>query len=68
MAIMEMLKELFEGGYHFVYEGYHGGYDVEDFEEVEDAWQEAEEDAYLIFRYEVSHERRLVAVWVDYED
>lgn len=60
MTTLEMLHELFKTGYHFVYDPYYGGDEVEDFEEVEELWVEVKED----FDYEIHHDRRLVFVGI----
>lgn len=54
--MMEKLREMFEQGYRFVESSYYGESEVEDFEEVEDAVQEAEDEEYCHFFYEVDEE------------
>lgn len=66
--MMEMLREMFEQGYRFVQYSYYGQCEVEDFEEVEDAYLECEEDEWLTFEYEVDEEHHEVHFQVEDEE
>lgn len=63
--MLEMMRELWGKGYHFVETGYYGESDVEDFEQVEDSYEEAEEEEFLTFEVEIDHEAQTVTYWVE---
>ena len=66
--MLEMMRELWKKGYHFVEASYYGYYAPEDFEEVEDSYEEAEEEDYLHFEVEVDHVSRTVTYCVENDE
>lgn len=62
---MEQLREMWEQGYRFVEVSYYGYHQCEEWEEVADVYEEAEEGEYLSFDYEVDAVARRVSFWVE---
>jgi hypothetical protein len=63
--MLEMLKGLFEEGYQFIEESYYGSNIVEEFEEVSDAYEEAQESEWMSFDYEIDEEAKVVRFIVE---
>jgi hypothetical protein len=66
--MLEMMRELWGKGYHFVEGSYFGYYAPEDFEEVEDSYKDAETEEYLRFEVEVDHVSRTVTYYVENDE
>ena len=66
--MLEMLKDLFDKGYQFIEESYYGEDAIDDFQEVEEAYQIAQDDEYSYFEYEIDESQKVVSYMVQSED
>lgn len=66
--MLEMMRELWEKGFHFVEGSYFGYYSPESFEEVEDSYEEAEAEEYLRFEVEVDRVSRTITYYVENDE
>ena len=67
MSEME-LHELFEQGYHFIASSYWGDSDFEEWEDVVEAYHEADDDEWSSVEVFVDHEDHMVQLWYDCDE
>ena len=66
--LKEELKAYWEKDFHFVEASWYGDSDVEEWEEVEELFEELEEDEYLHLEVKVDEEKKVVELFVESEE